>query len=69
MTWFFQCPFWKQSGKSAGAPSICEGCQLNFAGKEEREAYLTRYCANETGWRSCTIARNLLISYERGLRK
>ena len=27
--------------------------------------YANRYCAGENGWKSCTVARNLLLYYER----
>lgn len=69
MAWAFQCPFWRWSDKKRDGSSTCEGCRLEFAAVEERREYLARYCANDTGWRNCTVARNLSISYERGLRK
>lgn len=69
MAWAFQCPFWKGGGRGKESSSICEGCRLEFAAVEEQSAYFSRYCANDTGWRDCTVARNLSISYERGLRQ
>ena len=33
--------------------------------KEALDDYMARYCANSTAWRSCTIARALLLNYER----
>ena len=42
----------------------CEGGQIKMP-KEALDDYMARYCANSTAWRSCTIARALLLNYER----
>lgn len=39
---------------------------MDFPSKEAFNDYATRFCANNPGWRSCTIAQNLGRHYERG---
>ena len=41
----------------------CEGGQIKMP-KEALDDYMARYCANSTAWRSCTIARALLLVNE-----
>lgn len=61
-----QCPYWRWHRREV---SVCEGCRLTFASKEEEREFFLRYCASENGWRGCSVARNLELSYERGLRR
>lgn len=60
-TW--SCPFyqWTKTGMVS-----CEGGRMDFPSKESFNDYATRFCANNPGWRSCTIAQNLGRHYERG---
>jgi len=58
---YFVCPFYSRDYKDY---LNCEGGQIKMP-KEALDDYMARYCANSTAWRSCTIARALLLNYER----
>lgn len=66
MAWAMQCPFWRWAKDGV---SVCEGCRLTFVEAQEESEFFSRYCASPEGWRACTIARMLELSYERDIRK
>ena len=60
-TW--QCPFFKWD-------DICRvGCEgksaIGFPDRDEAKKYFELYCAESSGWQSCTVARMLLSYYDR----
>ena len=59
---FWACPFYKWNDKTKVA---CEGgCRLSFPDKPTACEYMDRYCANNPGWKGCTLARSLLKYHE-----
>ncbi len=42
---------------------------MTFAGAEERREFFVRYCASPEGWRYCTVAKMLELSYEKEIRR
>jgi hypothetical protein len=65
----YQCPFFfKQAyGKQQqGARGVkCEAGEILFPNFRAAEDHKTAFCANECGWRRCSIAITLLKHYER----
>lgn len=61
-TW--ACPFWKWE---EGLKVHCAGGRMDFTDRAGREDYISRYCANSSGWKDCTVADNLCRGYERGI--
>ena len=60
---FWACPFFKWDDQTKVA---CEGgCKLIFPDKRTACDFMDRYCANNPGWRSCTLAQSLLLYHER----
>ena len=58
---YFVCPFYSRTTKTISTARAGRSkCR-----KEALDDYMARYCANSTAWRSCTIARALLLNYER----
>lgn len=55
------CPFYSRDYRDY---LNCEGGQLKMP-KEALGDYMARYCANPAAWRRCTVARALLLNYER----
>ena len=59
-TW--SCPFFVWDERMA---VHCEGGRLRFPDREAVNEYTDRFCAGDMGWKNCTVARNLLLFYER----
>ena len=59
-TW--SCPFFVWDERFA---VHCEGGRLRFPDREAINEYADRFCAGDMGWKNCTVARNLLLFYER----
>lgn len=56
------CPFLKWDEK---LKIHCEGGCAAFPDQEARVAYIKRYCASLQGWKTCSLAAELLRYYER----
>lgn len=56
------CPFysWEEKHKVH-----CEGGVMNFLDAEAMREYISQYCAQNPGWKKCTVAQNLQNTYER----
>lgn len=63
----FECPYWRSERR--GERLYCEGGAVFFRCPAERWAYVKKYCCHPEGWRTCTLARALEESYEKGWRK
>ena len=59
----FMCPFWQWERQKEIFTLGCEGGKLKFLTADERNAYISRYCANISGWRGCSLAQNLQVRY------
>lgn len=59
-TWI--CPFYQRA--QTGVVS-CEGGRMDFPSEDAFNDYTRRFCANNPGWRRCTIAQSLGRYYER----
>lgn len=58
----WSCPFYTWSERLG---VHCEGGRLRFPDKDAADEYANRYCAENSGWKNCTVARALLRYYER----
>ena len=52
----YQCPY--ETGVENKEIHCEGGCRLRFEMAKYCKAYLLEYCANENGWKNCTIAMN-----------
>lgn len=59
-TW--QCPFFRWDERLC---VHCEGGKVEFPDMKVRDYYINRYCADNPGWKKCTIASFLERFYER----
>ncbi len=59
---YWSCPFFVWDERLA---VHCEGGRLRFPDWEAAETFTGRFCAGDMGWKNCTVARNLLLYYER----
>lgn len=55
----FKCPFYSRDYRDH---LNCEGAQLRLE-KKSLDEYTRQYCAD--AWRACTVAQELMRSYER----
>lgn len=59
----YACPYFSwEDNKSVN----CEGGKLKFETREDRDRYISQYCAACPGWKNCTIAMSLNEKYEGG---
>lgn len=63
----YQCPFYKDSYRNPTQKKgvVCEIGNIVFPDHQTSEDYKTSYCANECGWRQCSIAIVLQRYYYR----
>jgi len=59
----YDCPFWRWEERMR---VHCEGGNVRFSDAAMRADYIGRYCANNPGWKACSIAAGLLRHYEGG---
>lgn len=58
------CPYFVWEGVLLNGFSVnCEGAKLKFSTREERDDYVSAYCANCPGWELCSVAGNLNKKY------
>ena len=57
-----QCPFFS---KEIGLKTNCEGGAIKHPDKFARKDYMLAYCASDTGWHKCTLAKSLMRYYDR----
>lgn len=67
----YGCPFFRGEfkGKSGIKGVKCRGGTLRFASAEERRCFVYPFCADAKSWAECSIAKNLVRSYERESKK
>lgn len=67
----YKCPFFGGEFKNAHGESRvkCKGGTIRFATVEERRDYVYPLCADAKNWKECSIAKNLVRSYERESKK
>ena len=58
----WSCPFFVWDERLA---VHCEGGRLRFPDWEAAGEFTNRFCAGGMGWKNCSVARNLLLYYER----
>lgn len=57
----WECPFFMRDDR---ARIKCELADLRFTSQAEASGFATKYCANCSGWKVCTIAKHLNERYE-----
>lgn len=58
----YQCPFYK---KSLPLSLHCEGADITFPDVTAARDHVCAFCANEFGWRKCSVAIMLQRYYDR----
>lgn len=59
---YWSCPFWKWDGQKE---INCEGGRIVFPSPQAASDYMDRFCADNPGWRRCTVAEALYEWLER----
>jgi len=61
----FICPYYRWHSKKEGGFSLhCEAGKINIPDNPSRRKLIYGYCAHPTGWKECSIAEMLTVSYE-----
>lgn len=64
ITW--ECPYFSWDEKRGKKICVhCEGGRIDLADKISTKEYTNSYCANNPGWKKCTVAQMLTKQYER----
>ncbi len=58
----YYCPFWKWDEKNT---VYCEAGKVSLPDRQSSREFVGMYCACLTNWKSCTLAKALLLYYER----
>ena len=59
---YWTCPYYRCDRKGM---LLCEGGRLSMPDKASQRDYILQYCAHDSGWRRCTVARAVTRHYER----
>jgi hypothetical protein len=58
----YQCPFF--SWEEDHCKLHCEGAVLKFTAPVAMDNYIDAFCADNPGWKNCTVAKNIMNAYE-----
>jgi hypothetical protein len=58
----YQCPFFRHNSKNGFS---CEAGEISFPDQKTARDHSFHYCANEAGWRLCSLAKTLQRYYDR----